>query len=277
MSTRYFSALFLMVVGTCASAVGCGGSASGSPPRDGGAGASQTGAAGSGSGGGNNATGGNDATGGNAGGAGGALVGAGGSTTGAGGSGGTIPSGVAGSAGSSPDAGRTDGGGQVDAAGTACEKAAAGVDKTCTAVTDCIVVTHQTDYMGQTMLLGIRSSEMAHFATLEAACHATKNNFKTPAVTADDGSLVAATAKTVACQAGLCTTYSAACMQPCAAGHVCITCGATSVCSQLCVASACTEAPRTSCLGGTSTDGGEGDFCFDPKFASGFMSSSCHR
>jgi hypothetical protein len=256
------------------SAVGCtGGGASGSPLHDGG-GASQTGAAGSGSGGGD------DATGGNAGGAGGALGGTGGgtggSTTGAGGSGGIIASGVAGGAGGSPDAGRTDGGGQVDAAGTACEKAAA-VDRSCTAVTDCVVVTHQTDYMGQTMLLGIRSSEMAHFAALETACHATKNNFKTPAVAADDGSLVDAMAKTVACQAGLCTTYSAACTQPCAAGHVCITCGATSVCSQLCGMSSCTEAPRTSCLGGTSTNGGEGDFCFDPKFASGFMSSSCHR
>ena len=50
-----------------------------------------------------------------------------------------------------------------------------------------------------------------------------------------------------------------------------------SVCSQLCSMSSCTEAPRTSCLGGASLNGGEGDFCFDPAFAGGFMSTSCHR
>jgi hypothetical protein len=39
----------------------------------------------------------------------------------------------------------------------------------------------------------------------------------------------------------------------------------------------CTEPPRTSCLGGASLNGGEGEFCFDPVFAAGFMSTSCHR
>ena len=286
MASRHVSMLLLVVLGTFASAVGCDGSTDSEPPAPGGGGAPQTGVGGSGngndaaSGSGNNggaqtAAGGsgsgNDAASGsgNNGGAGSTIDGAGGAKAGAGGSGGTVSSGGA----------RSDGG-SIDAGGSACQQAAA-VDRTCTAVTDCIVVNHQTDYIGQLRLLGIRSSEMAHFAGLETACHATIKTFHLPATTADDGSLVDASSKAVACQAGVCTTYSMACGQPCSSDHVCITCGtganAKSFCSQVCSMSACTEAPRTSCLGGTSVNGGEGEFCFDPMFASGFMSSSCHR
>jgi len=167
-----------------------------------------------------------------------------------------------------------------DAGGSACEQALA-VDRSCMADTDCVAVNHQTDYMGQVRLLGIRSSEMAHFATLEKLCHAMLPSFNLPAITADDGSLVDGSARAVTCQAGICTTFSPACGHACPCGHVCITCGngvtATSVCSQLCSMGACTEAPRTSCLGGASLNGGEGEFCFDPVFAGGFMSTSCHR
>jgi hypothetical protein len=186
----------------------------------------------------------------------------------AGGSGGTASSGGA----------RNDGG-SIDA-GSACQQAAA-VDRTCTAITDCVVVKHQTDYIGQVSVLGIRSSEMARFAELEKSCKATMTTFHLPATTADDGSLVDASSKAVACESGFCTTFSPACAQPCSSNHVCITCGtganAKSVCSQVCSMAACTEAPRTSCLGGTSVNGGEGEFCFDPIFTAGFMSSSCHR
>jgi hypothetical protein len=155
------------------------------------------------------------------------------------------------------------------------------VDRSCAAATDCIAVSHQTDVMGQMRLLGIRASAMARFTELEKMCQPTMKGFSLPATTADDGSLITGTTGPVACQGAVCTTFAMACGQPCAPGHICITCGAgatgMSVCSQDCTMGPCTEPPRTQCLGGASTNGGEGEFCFDPKFNAGFMSSSCHR
>lgn len=201
--------------------------------------------------------------------AGGMIDGAGGAEAGARDSGGMASSGVA----------ATGCGASSDAGAGACQQATA-VDRTCMTSTDCVAVNHQTDYIGQARLLGIRSSETVHFADLEKSCKPTLQSFNLPAITADDGSLVDASSRAVACQAGLCTTFSPVCGHPCPCGHVCITCGAAanaSVCSQLCSMGPCTETPRTSCLGGTSLNGGEGDFCFDPVFAGGFMSTSCHR
>ena len=291
MNIEDFSALVLVVLGTFGFAASCGGtSASGQPSGDGGGGAPQNGGGGIGSGSAAAASGNVVATG--AGGTGGmgssgaasgssqatgsagtsatAMIGGSGGTKGDGG-GGMVSGGDAGSC--SADS--------TDAGGGACQQVATAVDRSCTASTDCLAVSHQTDYMGQIRLLGIRSSEMAHFTQLEKSCHATMQSFSLPGTTADDGSLVDAMARAVTCQAGICMTFSPACGQPCACGHVCITCGsgasAKSVCSQLCAMGSCTEPPRTSCLGGASLNGGEGEFCFDPVFAGGFMSSSCHR
>lgn len=175
-------------------------------------------------------------------------------------------------------------GGTDDVNVTACEKVVATVDRHCAAAADCVAVQHQTDFMGQIRLLGIRSSEMMHFTDLEKGCQPTKKTFDLPATTADDGSLVDNTANStnaVTCQASVCRTFSPACKQLCTDNHICITCGsggaAVSVCSQDCTMNACSEMPRTSCLGGASVNGGPGQFCFDPKFSAGFMSSSCHR
>ena len=275
MNTRYFSVLLLGTLGAYTPAVGCDASAtSGSPAGDGG-GAQQPFDSAS-----NNA---NDAAGVDDGSAGGRIDSSGTANADGADSGGTASPGVMGGAmgsdgGSAVVVGSNDGG--TDAGGTACERAAA-VDRTCMADADCISVTHQTDYIGQVRLLGIRSSEMAHFAALEMSCHATMKTFSLPAVIADDGSLVGAATRAVSCAAGLCTTFSPACGHPCSSGHICITCGTgatvSSVCSQDCSMGSCTEAPRTSCLGGTDVNGGEGEFCFDPVFAAGFMSTSCHR
>jgi len=207
------------------------------------------------------------------------------STAGGGGADGASASADAGSAimgseagGSGDASGSADGGSSVVM--ISCGQGAA-LDRTCMVDSDCVAVKHQTDAIGQYRLLGIRASEMARFTQLEASCHATTQGFNPPATTADDGSLVDSTSQAVACQMGACTTFSKLCGSPCAAGHVCITCGSgatmVSTCNQDCSMGACTEAPRTSCLGGTSTNGGEGEFCFDPKYNDGFMSSSCHR
>ena len=230
-----------------------------------------------------------------------------GAPAGAGGTGGGGAGGTQGSAGNAATGGSSsvasDGGGGADAGGspdlaggaggatpvdsgvavarTACEKVVAMVDRSCAADADCVAVSHQTDFMGQMRLLGIRATAMASFGDLEKTCQPTMKSGSLPATTADDGSLITGTARPVACQAGVCTTYALACAHPCAAGHICITCGAgataQSVCSQDCTMSACTEPPRTQCLGGASLNGGDGEFCFDPMFNAGFMSSSCHR
>ncbi|HVR64083.1 MAG TPA: hypothetical protein VMU50_19425 [Polyangia bacterium] len=226
--------------------------------------------------------------------------GGGGAGAGAQGTGGAA-SGGGGNSGVGPGAGGADAGGSADMAGgaggasgaaaadanasdvprTACEQVVAMVDRSCAADTDCIAVSHQTDFMGQTRLLGIRATAMARFTDLEKTCQPTMKSFSLPATTADDGSLITGMARSVACQGAVCTTYALPCGHPCAPGHICITCGTgaavQSVCSQDCNMGPCTEPPRTQCLGGASLNGGEGQFCFDPMFNGGFMSSSCHR
>ena len=272
MNTRYFSVLLLGTLGASASTVGCtANTPSGSPTGDSGTAAPQPGMGESSYA--NDAAGVDDAS------TGGRIDGGGSASEDASGSDGAASPGVTGSdGGSTVVVGSNDG--SIDAGGTACQRAAA-VDRTCMADTDCVSVTHQTDYIGQVRLLGIRSSEMARFAALQMSCHPTMKTFSLPATIADDGSLVGAATRAVSCAAGLCTTFSPACGHPCSSGHICITCGTganlSSVCTQDCTMGSCTEAPRTSCLGGTDVNGGEGEFCFDPLFAAGFMSTSCHR
>src|SRR6476659_10525183 len=64
-----------------------------------------------------------------------------------------------------PDGGGTGGSG-------ACQAVLA-LDRSCATSADCVAVSHTTNCCGQEQVFGLRATEQAHFATLEAQCDPT--------------------------------------------------------------------------------------------------------
>src|SRR6476646_4453400 len=67
--------------------------------------------------------------------------------------------------------GGPDGGGGTGGSG-ACQAVLA-LDRSCTTSADCVAVSHTTNCCGQEQAFGLRASEQARFATLEAQCDVT--------------------------------------------------------------------------------------------------------
>ena len=136
------------------------------------------------------------------------------------------------------------------------------LDRTCTTDADCVAVVHETNCCGGMLWIGIRTSALQMFTTLEGQCQASYPGcgcFDNTDST-DDGSRIASPSSAAAtCQAGVCKTYAPACGHLCTAGSSCLTCtnlstGAmTSACSPLCTDDAsCTNSSLPRCNRGFS-------------------------
>ena len=145
--------------------------------------------------------------------------------------------------------GGPDGGGGAGGSG-ACQAVLA-LDRSCATGADCIAVSHTSNCCGQEQIIGLRATEQAHFAMLEAQCDPTYPACGCAAQQpfVDDGSHVQFQGTAgVTCVQGKCTTFVPECGQPCATGTTCFSCS-----SHGSLSGACT----TACTG--STD------CHDPN------------
>ncbi len=222
---------------------GRGGTGGGGSPGNGG-----TGGGGLGGHGGSGAagTGGAGAGGSGAAGHGGSGGGGGAATGGKGGSGAAGQGGAAGGTGGSGGA-------------TACQAIAA-LDRSCSTDTDCVAVKHVANCCGTVRVTGLRASEEATFQQLESTCDGSYPacGCATGPTTTDDGSTIkAVTSAGVTCLQGTCTTFVAACGQPCAGGTTCFSCtnGPTlfAACTTICATShTCADPTLPLCQTGTS-------------------------
>jgi hypothetical protein len=133
------------------------------------------------------------------------------------------------------------------------------LDRSCGSSADCVAVSHTVNCCGQEQIFGLRATEQARFAVLEAQCDPTYPACgcaaQQPLV--DDGSRVQFQATAgVACVQGKCTTFVAECGQPCATGTTCFSCashGTTfAACTTMCAGSAdCRDAALPLCQSGS--------------------------
>jgi len=205
----------LAAVSLCFLAAACGSVTT--APVDGGGGSTGTGGGEHGGGSGGHGIGG-------APGAGGQGAAGSGGVSGTGGSGGSGSGGAPGTGGGSGSGGAPGTGG---AGGASACQAIAALDRSCSTNDDCVAEQHVANCCGTLRDIGVRASQAAAFATLEAACVASYPACRCPVVatTTDDGSIIKSDAKAgVACVAGVCTTFVPDCGHPCAAGTTCFTC-----------------------------------------------------
>lgn len=100
-------------------------------------------------------------------------------------------------------------------------------DRTCTNGADCVAVLHQSDCCGTVVAIGISGTQRSRFDADERACRATYQQCMCAPrqLATDDGSRLRDQAEVaVSCTEGLCTTYRAGCMGPCASGTNCFDC-----------------------------------------------------
>jgi hypothetical protein len=128
------------------------------------------------------------------------------------------------------------------------------------------------DCCGRTQFIGLRTTEQAHYTTLEQQC-ATQwpacACVTRPPIT-DDGSIVKnATMVGVKCQQNVCTTFVSVCGGPCAAGLTCFSCAAqggrefaacTTACTDVTNSSDCKNATLPRCQSGM-TGNVDGTYC----------------
>jgi hypothetical protein len=131
----------------------------------------------------------------------------------------------AGACGSGSLAGPDGGGG--GAGGTGACQAALALDRSCATDSDCVAVSHTSNCCGQEQIIGLRATEQARFAMLEAQCDPTYPACGCAAQQpfVDDGSQVRFQGTAgVACLQGKCTTFVPECGHPCATGTICFSC-----------------------------------------------------
>jgi hypothetical protein len=157
--------------------------------------------------------------------------------------------------------------GGPDGGAGACQAVLA-LDRSCTTSTDCTAVSHTTNCCGQEQIFGLRVTEQARFAALEAQCDPTYPACGCAAQQpfVDDGSqLRFQGAAGVACVQGQCMTYVPDCGQPCATGTVCFSCtnhgSIFAACTTACTGSTdCHDSTLPLCQSG-STGNAYGMFC----------------
>jgi hypothetical protein len=162
--------------------------------------------------------------------------------------------------------GGPDGGG--DAGGSGGCQAVLTLDRSCTTSADCVAVSHTTNCCGQEQIFGLRATEEARFATLEAQCDPTYPPCGCAAQQpfVDDGSQIRFQGTAgVTCIDGKCTTFVPDCGQPCAAGTTCFSCtnhgSMFAACTTACTTNADCHAPALpTCESGT-TGNTYGMFC----------------
>ena len=161
-----------------------------------------------------------------------------------------------------PVAGSSGGGGAGGSGGGAACARATAVDRSCSVDADCVAVQHVTSCCGGIAWIGVRTSALQQFMSLEMQCQASYPGCGCfdGRDGADDGSRIASNASAgVLCQGGTCKTYSLACGHACATGSACQTCtdlstGAmNSACAPECTSdSSCTVSSTPRCNRGVS-------------------------
>jgi hypothetical protein len=162
------------------------------------------------------------------------------------------------------------GGGAGGGNASACQAVVA-LDRSCAGDSDCFAARHASDCCGNSVVIGLRTSEQARYQALEPACAASYPACGCPAglPTTDDGSTLRFDATAgVACRAGMCTTFVPECGQPCTGGRVCFSCAnlngtfaaCTTPCTDTAASSDCPDPALPLCQQGSSGNA-FGTFC----------------
>jgi hypothetical protein len=129
-------------------------------------------------------------------------------------------------------------------------------DRSCTSDGDCAIGVQNGCI---NTYVGLRTTELTRFQIYQQECNPEPPHSVSscdfaplPPVTQDGSSIVSGTAAAVACQAGTCATYSAACGRVCDTGTACFFCPTTqgttyAACSTTCGFTACKDPSLPSC------------------------------